>query len=136
MFAVVRQEIKHNEGLPLLPAQRWHVRRLIWACRRFSASCPRGVVPSNPPQGVERSPPPRNSAFHVPDTRISEDVRTGWAGQQQHPGIGPFGEVPSKLIQNLVTPTRIKSFASRGFRPRFLQRNPEGIMLGQPKAGI
>ena len=39
MFAVVRRKIKHNQGLPFLPAQRLdeHVRHLIWTRRRFSS---------------------------------------------------------------------------------------------------
>ena len=134
-------EIKHNQGLPLLPAQRLdeHVRRLIWACRRFSTDHAlvelfhqiRRRVLSVHLHHV-------NGAFHVPPEHAHQrgSSRTGWAGQQQHPGIGPFGEVPSKLIQDLVTPDEeIKSFASRGFRPKgFLSTagNPQKASCSAP----
>ena len=147
VLAVVRREIKHNQGLPLLPAQRLdeHVRRLIWTRGRFSTDHAivqlfhqiRSRVLSVHLHHV-------NGAFHVPLEHAHQrsSSRTGWAGQQQHPGIGPFGEVPSKFIQNIVP-------ADKKIEVVRLQRfPPEGIpvhgrkSLGrhharrQPKAGI
>ena len=147
MFAVVRRDIKHNEGLPLLPAQRLdeHVRRLIWACRRFSTDHAivklfhqiRRRVLSVHLHHV-------NGAFHVPPEHAHQrgSSRTGWAGQQQHPGIGPFGEVPSKLIQDLVTPdeeikvVRLQRFPSEGVPVHSGKPLRRHHARRQPKAGI